>query len=135
MSVDASELAALPLFGTLSAEERDELAGWFEERTYDADSRIVGEGTSGYEFFVLADGAVVVTSDGTELARLGPGDFFGEMAFAGEGRRNATVTATAPTRLFCMFGSRYRELQLSHEDIAARIEAECRARLPQPETG
>ena len=129
MAVEGSDLAAIPLFGTLSSEERDELAGWFEDRTYDTGARLVGEGAAGYEFFVLADGGAVVTSNGVELTRLGPGDFFGEIAFGGGGRRSATVTSTSPTRLLCMFGTRYRELQESHGDIAAQIEAQCRARL------
>jgi hypothetical protein len=73
MAVEASDLAAIPLFGTLTSEERDELAGWFEDRTYDGGARLVGEGAAGYEFFVLADGGAVVTSSCVELARLGPG--------------------------------------------------------------
>jgi len=129
MAVDASDLAAIPLFGDLSSDERQELAGWFEERTYDAGARLVGEGSAGYEFFVVAGGEAVVTSEGVELTRLGPGDFFGEVAFGGSGRRSATVTATSPARLFCMFGTRYRDLQTTHGDVAAKIEAECRARL------
>ena len=38
------------------------------------------EGDLGREFFVIVDGEVSVTKDGEEIRRLGPGDFFGEIA-------------------------------------------------------
>ena len=39
------------------------------------------------------------------------------------GRRNATVTTTAPARLFCMFGTEFRRLQDAQPDVARRLEA------------
>jgi CRP-like cAMP-binding protein len=63
------------------------------------DVRLVGEGAPGYTFFVLVEGTAAVTSEGQTLAVLTPGDFFGEVAILGDGRRTATVTSTSPARL------------------------------------
>jgi CRP-like cAMP-binding protein len=92
--------------------------------------KLCGEGAAGYSFFVLVDGSAVVTSDGTELARLGPGDFFGEVAILDGGRRTATVTTTAPGQLLVLFGTEFRQLQQAHPAIAAQLEAAVR-RAPQ----
>ena len=53
--------------------------------------RIVVEGERGAEFFVLCAGTAEVRSAGRCVARLQPGDFFGEDALITGGRRNATV--------------------------------------------
>ena len=93
MSVAVDTLADLPLFASLTPNERDLVAGWAELRTASPGDRICGEGASGYSFSVLCSGAADVTQHGRPLNVLGPGDFFGELAILGDGRRSATVTA------------------------------------------
>jgi hypothetical protein len=85
--VRADELAEIPLFASLSEASREKLAPWFEATTAGEGVRLTGEGAAGYSFFILAEGGAVVTSDGATLANLGPGDFFGEVAILGDGRR------------------------------------------------
>ena len=61
---------------------------------------VVVEGTmSGVGFFIISEGEASVTVDGREVARIGPGDHFGELALITEDARTATVTAV--TRLTC----------------------------------
>ena len=55
---------------------------------------------SGVGFFIVAEGEAAVSVDGQEVARLGPGDHFGELALISEDVRAATVTAA--TRLRCL---------------------------------
>jgi CRP-like cAMP-binding protein len=95
------DLAGVPLFESLSDDDRKELAGWF---------------------YVLIEGSAVVTTDGVTVATYAPGDYFGEMAILGEGRRTATVTATSPAKLLVMFGTEFRQLQSEQPAIAARLE-------------
>jgi CRP-like cAMP-binding protein len=123
MPVTAADLASIPLFASLDDGDREELACWFDTQDASAGVRLTGEGAAGYSFFVLADGGAVVTVDDAEVATLDPGDFFGELAIIGDGRRTATVTTTTPSRLFVMFGTEFRKLQQSHPEIAAQIEA------------
>jgi CRP-like cAMP-binding protein len=126
MAVAARELAGIPLFWSLSEGDLDALGDWFDVKTTSEGVEVTCEGASGYTFYVIADGSAVVTSDGTELATLGPGDFFGERAILGDGCRTATVTTTSPARLFVMFGTEFRRLQQAHPEIAARLEGEVR---------
>jgi CRP-like cAMP-binding protein len=125
-SVD--DVASVPLFNSLDKEQLATLASWFHEQNASEGRRLVGEGASGYTFFVLVDGTAEVTIEGQTLAELGPGDFFGEMAILGDGRRTATVTGTSPTRLLVMFGTEFRRLEADYPAIASRITEAVQAR-------
>jgi CRP-like cAMP-binding protein len=131
-SPDPSELAAVPLFARLSGSELGELAGWFEVKDVGAGARLAGEGTTGNAFFVIGAGGATVTIGGTELAALGPGDFFGELALLGSGRRTATVTTTVPSRILAMFGNDFARLRSRHPGVAEELEATMERRLERP---
>jgi len=45
------------------------------------------------------------------------------------GRRTASVTSTAPARLFVMFGTEFRQLQDAYPEIADRITLAMRKRV------
>jgi ABC-type lipoprotein export system ATPase subunit len=71
----------------------------FSPRLYEAGSMIVAEGTNADTFYVVSKGTVEVVlprknqSDVTVL-QLGPGKFFGEMAFFHKRKRHASVRAS-----------------------------------------
>lgn len=117
MAVDAKEIAAIPLFESLSAPDVEELATWFEPRTCGEGACLIGEGASGYSFFVIADGTAAVTSQGVDVATLGPGDFFGEIGVLEKELRTATVRATSPMRLIIL--SRWDLKRLERRDPSA----------------
>ena len=127
----AADLAGIPLFESLSDPDLQELASRFDERNTGEGVRLIGEGAAGYSFFILTEGSAVVTSGDATLADLGPGDFFGEIAILGDGRRSATVTTTSPATLLVMFGSEFRRLQDAQPDIAAGIEEAMRRRVSE----
>jgi voltage-gated potassium channel len=125
------DLAALALFDALDGPQLQELANWFHVQNAGEGMRLVGEGAPGYTFFVILDGAAEVTVEGDPRGTLGPGDFFGEIAILGEGRRTATVKSTTPMRMLVLFGTEFRKLEAAHPDIAARITAAMSSRLGQ----
>jgi CRP-like cAMP-binding protein len=126
-----ADLAAVALFESLSESELAEIAGRFEVKDVEAGVRLAGEGTTGYSFFVLGEGEAVVTAQGRDVASLGPGDFFGEMALLGLGRRQATVTTTTPARVLVLFGEDFRQMQVEHPAITAGLQDVMRERLEQ----
>jgi CRP-like cAMP-binding protein len=129
MRPTAYDLARIPLFASLSESELEELTGSFEVKSTTAETQLIGEGTGGYSLFALADGQARVTANDNEIATLGPGDCFGEMALLGSGRRTASVTTTTPTTVYVMFGTEFRRLEHSHPEIVAQIKALMRERL------
>jgi CRP/FNR family transcriptional regulator, cyclic AMP receptor protein len=122
----ADDLAGIPLFDTLEPDELTAVAPWFELEEVGPGMKLIGEGTAGYSFFVLRDGTATVSIDGVEVRTLGEGDFFGELALLGDGRRTATVTTVSPSRVLVLFGTEFRQLQQEHPEIAARIESGLR---------
>jgi CRP-like cAMP-binding protein len=125
----ASDLEHIPLFASLSESEREELAESFEVKSAVAETQLIDERTGGYSFFALADGQVRVTTNDNEIATLGPGDCFGEMALLGSGRRTASVTTTTPTTVYVMYGTEFRRLEQTHPEVVAQIKALMRERL------
>jgi CRP/FNR family transcriptional regulator, cyclic AMP receptor protein len=119
----------VPLFADLPADAAEILAPRFDIEQYDAGRAVVLEGSSGYAFYVLDEGQVSITHDGKELRTLRSGDFFGEIAILGGGRRTATVTATEPVTAWKMFGTAFRELERIRPDVSAALQEAMRQRL------
>jgi CRP-like cAMP-binding protein len=127
MSVaSADDLAGIALFDIIEPDARAALAPWFEVQEASAGVRLIGEGAAGYSFFVLREGSATVTINGIEVRTLGPGDFFGELAILGDGRRTATVTTTTPSQLLVLFGTEFRRLQQEYPELATPIESALR---------
>lgn len=95
----ADALRPVPLFAGLDDGERRRVAALFKERRFSERETVIREGSGGAAFFLIDEGEASVLVGGEERAKLGPGDWFGEIALIDEGRRSATVVAT--TGLVC----------------------------------
>ena len=101
MATVVDELARVRLFECLSQRQLRKLAKAVKVREFRPGVDVVKEGTmSGVGFFIVSDGEASVSVDGSQVATIGPGDHFGELALISEGERTATVTAI--TRLRCL---------------------------------
>ena len=126
--VDA--LAKAPLFSALSKQELGALAKATEDIEVEEGKVLTREGDLGREFFVIVEGDVSVTQDGNEIRRLGPGDFFGEIALIYENaRRTATVTASSPLRFFVLTRQSFRSLLEHQPEIEEKVMAALEDRL------
>jgi CRP/FNR family transcriptional regulator, cyclic AMP receptor protein len=114
-------LQTMPLFKDLDKKQRALIARTVFERKFDAGDAIVREGEMGVGAFMIRKGKVAVTKeqDGREdeeLATLGPGEIFGEIALLLDVPRTATVRAVEPTELLGLTAWNFRaELQKSAE--------------------
>lgn len=95
-----------PLFEVLGAEERNALVAEMEIETHDEGSVIITEGDPGSSMYVIVSGEVKVYTRGAKgethpvyLAKLGEGDFFGEVSVLTRKPRTATITASQRTEL------------------------------------
>ncbi len=86
-------LRPIDLFKTLTPRQLTDVAEHMTKRHFAAGETIIREGEPGEEFFLISDGEVEVIRADREVARMGPGDFFGEVALISGEPRNATVVA------------------------------------------
>ena len=95
-----NQLAAVSLFSRLSERELADVDKLVDDIEVDAGEVLAREGRLGLESFIVLSGRAAVTIDGEQVAELGPGEIFGEMAILGTVHtRAATVTAITPMRL------------------------------------
>jgi CRP/FNR family cyclic AMP-dependent transcriptional regulator len=85
----------VPLFAACTRAELEAIAAEADELSLPRGRTLTTEGERGREFIVIADGTADVRKNGRIVARLGPGDFVGEIALITGGPRVATVTTTS----------------------------------------
>jgi len=90
----ADLIRGVALFSDLDDKTLERLAGEFVERHFDEGVAIATEGVDGLNFFIVATGEASITVHGNQVATLGPGSSFGEVALVDKSARSATVTAT-----------------------------------------
>ena len=92
-------LRRVELFADMDRRQTEQITRLLKERRFAKDETVIMEGSGGAAFFLIGSGEARVTRKGVELATLGPGDYFGEIALIDGGPRSATVTAA--TDLVC----------------------------------
>jgi CRP/FNR family transcriptional regulator, cyclic AMP receptor protein len=100
-------LRSVRLFRNIEPPELRILADSLRERPLKRGQILMREGDSGEEMFLVRSGSLVISKAVTGrveqvLARVGPGDFFGEMALFDRSPRSATIQADADTTLLVL---------------------------------
>ena len=122
MAQEAVELLKrVPIFEGLERRELERIAASMKQRTFRAGDTVTSEGTGGVGFFVIEDGQARVTIHGDERRRLGPGDYFGEIALLTDRPRTATITAETDLRCYGMTSWDFKPLVETHGSIAWKL--------------
>ncbi|MEE9581669.1 MAG: cyclic nucleotide-binding domain-containing protein [Acidimicrobiia bacterium] len=114
-------LSGIGLFSGLDESVLDKIARLAREVDHDEGHSVVREGAGAHAMHLIVDGDAVVTIGDREVARLGPGDSFGEVALFDRGSRSATVTAAGPLKVLAIDGSGFLQLVKSDGELAARL--------------
>src|SRR5260370_21412662 len=104
-------LKHVPLFAGLSKRDLEFIASRVDEVSLKPGQTLIREGEPTESFFILESGHVQVTRAGKPAARLGPGDFFGEIGMLDRGPATATVGTDGQVQA----------MVLSHSQFAASV--------------
>lgn len=114
-------LSGLALFADLSGPQLEAVAHAFQEEWFSQGQRIIRQGFSGTGFFVLVDGEVGVTIDGEERARLGRGEFFGEVSVLLGEAPVADIVALGAARCLVLPGAELEGFLVTYPRVMYRM--------------
>jgi len=112
-----SILRSLEIFRTIPEEHLGDVAAVLKERAVRAGETIIREGDMGTSMFILIEGRVWVHRNAVNIAILGSGEVFGELAALDRGQRTASVTSMTDATLLELDGASLYELMSTHVEL------------------
>jgi CRP-like cAMP-binding protein len=127
MDAMIDRLSRLTLFSDLANPQLEGIAHAFEEELFSEGQRILRQGLSGAGLYVILDGEAAIVIDGEERARLGRGEFFGEVSVLIGEAPTADVVAVAPLRCLVIPEPEVKSFLVSNPQVLYRmLQAEAR---------
>jgi cAMP-dependent protein kinase regulator len=127
----AELLTDVGLFSKCTKRERQTIARHAQTAELPAGVDLVREGEPGDALFVILEGEAAVQHEGAEVARVGHGSYFGELAILDGAPRSATVVAATDVKVAVlgirMFRTLLRELPDLAEQLLVGLASELRA--------
>jgi CRP-like cAMP-binding protein len=122
-------LSQLALFADLARPQVEAVAHMFDEEVFAQGQRVLRQGLSGGAFYLILDGEASVQIDGTELARLGRGEFFGEISVLTGQAPVADVVAETLLRCLVVPGPDLKAFLLEQPQVMLRVLSAVAQRL------
>src|SRR5438876_10241374 len=112
----------IPLFEGLAHGALERISRSFKERRVSAGDTVAAEGAGGVGFFVISEGTASVDVHGEQRGKLGPGDYFGEIALIDDqARRTATITADSDLTCYGLTSWEFRPLAATDAQAAMKL--------------
>jgi len=122
-------LAQVPLFSSCSKRDLEFLASRVDQVQLKPGQTVIREGQPTESFFIITSGNVQVTRAGKPVARLGPGEFFGEIGMLDRGPATATVVTDGPVEAMVLSHVQFRDAVKGNDSLAMQVIAAMAKRL------
>ncbi len=122
-------MTEVPLFAGVSKRDLEFIASRVDEVSIKAGQTLIREGQPTEAFFILKSGYVQVTHAGKPAARLGPGEFFGEIGMLDGGPATATVVTDGPVEAMVLSHAQFRDAIKGNDGLALQVIAAMAKRL------
>jgi CRP-like cAMP-binding protein len=110
--MSASTDAHLPTILTHAGPHLKMPAGW----------PLATQGDRGTTAYVVMSGTLLVSRDGSEIGRIGPGEMAGEQALLSGRPRNATLTAATPVEVIALDRASFEAHRKASPALRAHLE-------------
>src|SRR6266581_3548245 len=127
------ELKPIGLFAGLSEDDLKKLNKQMREVRHQQGAEIMVHGKDGVGFLVIVEGEAEVTTGDGRHRKLGPGDYFGEMALLDQQGRSADITASTDLVSAAIPEWEFKEFLGSHPEVAYRLLQTLSRRLREAE--
>jgi CRP-like cAMP-binding protein len=128
-SAHLEALRGARLFAGLPRKQLTSVLRSTQAADFPSGSAITTQGERGKGFFVITRGHVQVVIEGKQVATLGPGSSFGEMAVIDGGPRAATITAEGDVSALELSPNALLRLLDKEPSVATAMASELRERL------
>jgi CRP/FNR family cyclic AMP-dependent transcriptional regulator len=127
------ELKPIGLFEGLSDNDLKKLNKQMREVRHEKGAEIMVHGKDGVGFLVIVEGEAEVTTGDGRHRKLGPGDYFGEMALLDQQGRSADITARTDLVLVAVPEWGFKQFLGDHPEITYRLLQTLSRRLREAE--
>src|SRR6478672_9634892 len=117
----ADALETVRLFSRCTTRERRTIARHVQTASFPAESDLVLEGEAGDALFVILSGTAAVLRDGAEVAEVGEGSYFGELAILDGAPRSATIRTKTDVKVAVLGIRMFRTLLREVPDLAEQL--------------
>lgn len=125
----ATRLKKVSILGALSHTQLKTLANWTAVVSFNAGETVVRRGDKGDGMFLILEGAAEVRRGNRVLARLGVGQFFGEMSLFDNLPRSADVVAVRPSKFAVLSKWEFWGYAASEPSVVLKVLEEMSHRL------
>jgi CRP-like cAMP-binding protein len=115
------ELGATDLFGKVRRKSLEAIAAQARVVEHSPGKEITEEGGSATGFHLIRSGNASVDVGGSPRAKLGPGDYFGEISLIDGQPRSATVTADGPLTTISLASWSFKPILEEEPDVARAL--------------
>jgi len=122
-------LTRVPLFAGVSKRDLEFIASRVDEVSLKPGQTLIREGQPTEAFYIIESGHVQVTRGGKPAARLGPGEFFGEIGMLDGGAATATVVTDGPVEAIVLSHAQFRDAIKGNDSLALQVIAAMAKRL------
>ncbi|HEV8451837.1 MAG TPA: MFS transporter [Gaiellales bacterium] len=122
-------MRGVPFLEPLAEATLERISGLLEPVTVAAGEAVFSQGDAGDRFYLIESGEASVVQDDKQLARLGEGGYFGEIALVQDIPRTATVRAVSDLALLALDRDEFIAAVTGHAPSRAAADAVISSRL------
>ncbi len=122
-------LEKVSILGALTQRQLKNLAKWLKVVHFGEGETVVKRGEGGIGLYLILDGSAEVRRGSRVLARLGAGQFFGEMSLFDNQPRSADVVALHPSKLAVLSKWEFWGFAATEPQVLLGVLAEMSRRL------